>query len=227
MFQRAVILLCWIKDELLHHPSLTLMRVECTAKCHSLQDMKTSLAKTGLNVAFCREPQSFCIISLVDDGMKMDRKLQSFISSEVKNVSLLKRISPFFTTWSASKEHYPVSMSPKQRLEHCHPLPHPPEKELWDFNTQKALGRSSAFFSVWEEKVWNEKRGRRSTGGNGGAQRGAVIGVEVVVVAVGEGCQGGSRRLPLRSPLEVQRDSPHGRDSRSERRPFFSAGPPR
>lgn len=36
---------------------------------------------------------------------------------------------------------------------------------------------------------------------------------------------GGSRRLPLRSPLEVQRDSPHGRGSRSERRPFFSAGP--
>lgn len=36
---------------------------------------------------------------------------------------------------------------------------------------------------------------------------------------------GGSRRLPLRSPLEVQRDSPHGRGSCSERRPFFSAGP--
>lgn len=47
-------------------------------------------------------------------------------------------------------------------------------------------------------------------------------------VAAGRGGGGrGSRRLPQRSPLEVQRDSPHGRGSRSERRPFFSAGPPR
>lgn len=42
----------------------------------------------------------------------------------------------------------------------------------------------------------------------------------------GGGGAEGSCRLPLRSPLELQLDSPHGRGSRGERRPFFSAGPP-
>lgn len=72
-------------------------------------------------MAFSGDLQSFCIISAVGHGMKMDRKPQNFISSEKLRISI-------FTTLSASKERYASSLTHEQRLEHGHasPLPPPP-----------------------------------------------------------------------------------------------------
>lgn len=104
------------------------MPVEGPAKSHLLQKAKTEVANRGLKMAFSGDLQSFCIISAVGHGMKMDRKPQNFISSEKhkKNSGPLLRIS-IFTTLSASKERYASSLTHEQRLEHGHVPPPPPQ----------------------------------------------------------------------------------------------------
>lgn len=114
----------------------------------------------------CRDLRSFCVFSLGNDGLKMERKLQSFISSEV-----------------TSKERY-VSMSPKQRLEHCHPPQ--PEKTFETLTRKKHLEGPQRFFRCGRKKYGMRKEGekygrqRRSTergshqrrdGGDGGGGR--------------------------------------------------------